>query len=423
MNEFAGSPMLRCLHFLFEFAYFYPLTMAYIWCIGALFYFFRWERKQRYDIAPELKEHPFVSIVVPCHNEGDNVRETIANLLQQNYPNFEIIAVNDGSKDQTGAILDELHLQHEKLRVIHMTKNQGKAMGLRMAALASKAEFLVTIDGDALLDPNATAWMVKHFIDNPRVGAVTGNPRIRNRSTLLGRIQVGEFSAIIGLIKRAQRVYGRVFTMSGVVSAFRVAALERVGYWSTDMITEDIDVTWKLQLDHWDVRYEPNAVCWILMPETLKGLWRQRLRWAQGGAEVAIKYFRNLFSWRKRRMWLVYVEFLLSVLWSYTFAVITVLWLIGLFVAMPEPFKVPSLIPEATGAIIGLTCMIQFAVGALIDHRFEPRGLRSYYWIIWYPMAYFLLGMVTTVAGLPKALGRKKGRFATWVSPDRGLRT
>jgi poly-beta-1,6-N-acetyl-D-glucosamine synthase len=416
-----SNVILQCFRFLLEFAYFYPLTMAYVWCVGALFYFFRWERKD-HSVAPQLKAYPFVSIVVPCHNEGENVRETIGNLLQQNYPNFEVIAVNDGSKDQTAAILDELQAQHEQLRVIHLAKNQGKAMGLRMAALASKAEFLVTIDGDALLDPNATVWMVQHFIDNPRVGAVTGNPRIRNRSTLLGKIQVGEFSAIIGLMKRAQRCYGRVFTMSGVVSAFRVAALERVGYWSTDMITEDIDVTWKLQLDHWDVRYEPNALCWILMPETFKGLWRQRLRWAQGGAEVAIKYFRDLLSWRKRRMWLVYLEFGLSVLWSYTFAAIVVLWVMGRFVGMPEPFNVPSLIPEATGAIIGLTCMIQFAVGALIDRRFEPHGIRSYYWIIWYPMAYYLLSMLTTVVGVLKALKRKKGSLATWVSPDRGIR-
>src|SRR5690606_14590126 len=153
-----------------------------------------------------------------------------------------------------------------------------------MGALAARSEYLVCIDGDALLAEDAVAYLVAPLIENPRVGAVTGNPRIRTRSTLIGRIQVGEFSSIIGLIKRTQRVYGRVFTVSGVVAAFRRSALDRVEYWSPDMITEDIDISWKLQLDHWSIFYEPRALCWILMPETLRGLWKQRLRWSRGGA-------------------------------------------------------------------------------------------------------------------------------------------
>lgn len=132
------------------------------------------------------------------------------------------------------------------------------------------------------------------LIQYPHVGAVTGNPRIRTRSTLIGRIQVGEFSSIIGLIKRTQRIYGRVFTVSGVIAAFRRQALADVGYWSPDMITEDIDISWKLQLRHWDIFFEPRALCWILMPETLRGLWKQRLRWAQGARRCFWSTFAGL---------------------------------------------------------------------------------------------------------------------------------
>lgn len=169
--------------------------------------------------------------------------------------------------------------------MIHLAQNQGKAIALQAGAAAARSEFLVCIDGDALLDRDAAAYLVAPLLANPHVGAVTGNPRIRTRSTLIGRIQVGEFSSIIGLIKRTQRVYGRLFTISGVVAAFRKQALTDVGYWSQDMITEDIDISWKLQLKHWAIFFEPRALCWILMPETLRGLWKQRLRWAQGGAE------------------------------------------------------------------------------------------------------------------------------------------
>ena len=68
------------------------------------------------------------------------------------------------------------------------------------------------------------------------------------------------------------------------------------------MVTEDIDISWRLQMDHWDIRYEPNALCFILMPETMKGLWRQRLRWAQGGVEVLRDHGSALLHWNRRRM-------------------------------------------------------------------------------------------------------------------------
>src|SRR3546814_19934347 len=115
------------------------------------------------------------------------------------------------------------------------------------------------------------------MIEQSRVGAVTGNPRIRNRSSLLGQVQVGEFASIIGLIQRTQRDYGRFFTVSGVVAAFRRRALDHVGYWSLDMITEDIDISWKRKSDHWPIFYAPGALCGILMHETLRGLCGHRL--------------------------------------------------------------------------------------------------------------------------------------------------
>jgi biofilm PGA synthesis N-glycosyltransferase PgaC len=415
--------MVSLTDVLLAFAFFYPLLMSYVWMGGGLLFWWRRERGSRpLHQPPPLERYPLVSLVVPCYNEGENARETIAALAAQQWPHFEIIAVNDGSKDDTGAVLDALLDEVPQLRVIHLVQNQGKAMGLRTAAAAARGEFLVCIDGDALLDPWATHWMMSHLVPWPRVGAVTGNPRIRNRSTLLGRLQVGEFSSIIGLIKRAQRSYGRIFTVSGVIAAFRATALRRVGWWNTDMVTEDIDVTWRLQMDHWDVRYEPNAMCWILMPETLKGLWRQRLRWAQGGVEVALRYAATLGSrLRHRRMWVMLTEFLASVAWSYTMLLLIVLWLLGLVLPMPAALRVPSLLPDWHGVALGTTCLVQFAISLFIDRRYEPGVGRNYFWMIWYPFAFWLLNMLTTVVATPKALFKRRGTRATWVSPDRGL--
>lgn len=404
-----------------EFALIYPLFMAYLWMVGGIYYLFHWERAghARVDRPPPLPEYPGVSILVPAHNESFAIVETIRSLQNLKYPEYEIIVVNDGSTDDTAEIIDEL-AEKGGIRAIHLASNQGKAAALRVGAMASNHEFLVCIDGDAILDPHAVHWMVRHFLVGPRVGAVTGNPRVRNRSTLLGKIQVAEFSSIIGLIKRAQRIYGRLFTVSGVVAAFRKTALYRVGFWDLTKLTDDIDISWRLQKDHWSVRFESNAVCWILMPETIKGLWRQRLRWAQGGVEVALDHGRSLFKWRQRYMWPVFMEFWLSVVWSYTMLFLGVSLLVAQVTDAPDLPRFEEWLPSWGGALIGVTCLLQFAVSLIIDSRYEKGLAKMYYWIIWYPLAYWLINVLTTIVAVPRALLKRREERAVWTSPDRG---
>ncbi|MGI5473482.1 glycosyltransferase, partial [Escherichia coli] len=251
----SGELMMR-------FVFFWPFFMSIMWIVGGVYFWVYRERHWPWGEnapAPQLKDNPSISIIIPCFNEEKNVEETIHAALAQRYENIEVIAVNDGSTDKTRAILDCMAAQIPRLRVIHLAQNQGKAIALKTGAAAAKSEYLVCIDGDALLDRDAAAYIVEPMLYNPRVGAVTGNPRIRTRSTLVGKIQVGEYSSIIGLIKRTQRIYGNVFTVSGVIAAFRRSALAEVGYWSDDMITEDIDISWKLQLNQWTIFYEPRA--------------------------------------------------------------------------------------------------------------------------------------------------------------------
>jgi biofilm PGA synthesis N-glycosyltransferase PgaC len=407
---------------LLGFAFYYPLFMAYLWMAGALYYYLSKERRiALFSVAPTLLEFPKVSVLVPCFNEGANAYETIGALLHLNYPNYDIIAINDGSSDNTGAIIDDMAVKHPNIKAIQLTSNQGKAMALTVGAMMSSSEYLVCIDGDAVLDRNCILWMMRHFLSGSRVGAVTGNPRIRNRSTLLGKLQVGEFSAVIGLIKRAQRVYGRVFTVSGVVAAFRKSALHQVGYWSTNMVTEDIDISWKMQTHFYEVRYEPNALCWILMPETLRGLWKQRTRWAQGGAEVLMKFKGIFLDVKKRRMWPVYTELVVSIIWAYVMCGIFILWIVGQFVNLPTYLNINSIVPGWNGTILALTCLLQFAVSLFIDSRYEPKIRRYYYWMIWYPMLFWIISAATTVVGLPAALLKDRNKRATWTSPDRGI--
>jgi len=401
-----------------NYLFFFPLVMSLVWTTGALYTWFRYERHTpRHDSPPDASHLPPVSIIIPCFNEAAHIVETIRCALAVRHPDFEVIAVDDGSTDGTGVILDSLAESSRRLRVVRQAFNQGKAAGLKAGALEATHEILICIDGDARIDPHAPTWIAAAFAADQGLGAVTGNPRIVNRSTLLGRMQVGEFSAMIGIIKRAQLLLKRLFTVSGVIAAFRKSAVQQVDYWTLDALTEDIDMTWKLQRAGWRATFEPHALVWILTPETLHGLWRQRLRWAMGGAQVMRKNMDIFWSQRSYGMRLLMLEMIASVTWCYLLAISSLVWLIRHF------FMAEQFFPLATsGVILGVCCAVQFTAGAIIDRRYDERVMRDLIWSIWYPLAFWLLQFATTIVAYPLVLMRRRGTPATWVSPDRGLR-
>lgn len=419
-----GAAAIFTGEFILDFVFFWPLFMSVFWITGGLYFWFQLERHWPWGNntpPPALMNGPLISILIPCFNEEVNARETIGAALAQRYPNIEVIAINDGSSDNTAQVLQQLAQEQPHLRVINLAENQGKAVALKAGTAAARGDLLVCIDGDALLDRDTAAYLVAPLIQHPHVGAVTGNPRIRTRTTLIGRIQVGEFSSIIGLIKRTQRIYGKVFTVSGVIAAFRRQALADVGYWSPDMITEDIDISWKLQLHHWDIFFEPRALCWILMPETLKGLWKQRLRWAQGGAEVFLVNMRVLFRWEHRRMWPLLLEYALSTLWAFAYAVTALLFIASYLMPLPANLTIDNLFPpEFTGLLLCVMCLLQFLTSLYIERRYETKVASSLFWVIWFPMVYWAVGLLTTVAAFPKVMLKHKRARARWISPDRG---
>jgi biofilm PGA synthesis N-glycosyltransferase PgaC len=405
------------------FAFGYPFVMAWYWMVGGLMFYITRERHMApVDRPPPIEHPPPISILVPCYNEGDNAEETLETAAAADYPEFEVIAINDGSRDNTSEVLDRLAARIPRLRVVHLASNQGKATALNVGALLATHELLVCIDGDALLDAKALHWIAAGF-RRGNVGGLGGNPRIRNRTSILGKLQVGEFAAIIGLIRRAQTMYGRLFTVSGVICAFRKRALEDAGWWSPHTITDDIDITWRVQLAGWRVIYEPNALVWILMPETLRGLWRQRLRWAEGGVQMMLAFFRPMIAGRVPTLLPTYINYLLSVVWSYVVLLclgLGLLWSVGL--GPTWPFPAFRLVPELWGLTLTLTYLAQALISDVLESRYERGMLRSLFWIIWYPAAFWMLSAVTAAAALPRVLLQPRKERTTWVSPDRGLR-
>jgi biofilm PGA synthesis N-glycosyltransferase PgaC len=411
------------MEYLARFCFGYPFVMSCYWITGSIVYWLIIERHQpRFFNPPKLSATPLVSVLLPCFNESQQLRETMEVLMQSTYPNFEVIAINDGSSDDTGKILVELLQIYPRLRVAQLAENQGKSTALNTGLLLAKGNILVCIDGDALLDPHAIDWFVSRFLEDGNLGAITGNPRIRNRSTLLGKIQVGEFSSIVGMIKRTQSLYGKLFTVSGVICAFRKLTVIEAGLWNPAAMTDDVDLTLRLQTKGWDVGFEPSALCWILMPEKLIGLWRQRVRWSEGGALATIGVTRQLFRAKSLPLYLIWSNFFTSTLWA--FCMITWFTLTNLNELLKGNASqiLQNFVPHWWGTILASIYLLQSVIGLCLDSRYEKGMLKSFGWIIWYPLAYWCIQTCSCAVGVCKAILRKSNAKGTWISPDRGLR-
>lgn len=184
------------------------------------------------------------------------------------------------------------------------------------------------------------------------------------------------------------------------------------------MITDDIDVSWKTQTSGYNIAYEPRALCWVLMPETIRGLYKQRLRWAQGGAEVIMKYLSSVWRLRNIRLWPLYFEYIVTLIWAYS---MFGMMFYGLYQLISTGSISNFNLLEVSSIITLILFMMQFSISLLIDSRYESNLFRYFVSCIWYPYVFWLLNSLTLVHGFPKAVFRNKNRKATWVSPDRGV--
>ncbi len=385
----------------------YPMVTSVMWITTSLFFRNRWEGLGK---PPPLTRYPSVSVLIPAHNEERVIANALAAATAIDYPDYEVVVVDDGSTDQTRKVV-EPYVHHGRVRLIVKQQNEGKAMALNDALPCLNGEIVLIIDADAEPAPDILTHMLPHF-EHARVAAVTGNPRVKNVDTFLARLQLIEFSSIVSLLRRSQRIWGRIMTVSGVVAAFRKSALLDVGGFSPEMPTEDIELTWKLQRRFWDIRYEPRALVWMTVPSTLSGLISQRRRWSRGLMQVLHKHRDVILHWKYRRMWPIFVESGLSILWSACFVVLTALWIVSYAAGYPPIGAHP--IPNLWGMVIASLAMLQLLAGTLMDRRYDPDTLKYYPYAVYYPIAYWMLLAWTNFISLPWLLRSPSAQAIRW---------
>jgi biofilm PGA synthesis N-glycosyltransferase PgaC len=388
----------------------YPIATSIMWITTSMFFLHHWERGGDAPDSVLDSDLPWATVLIPAHNEAQVIATTLAAACRIDYPRYEVVVVDDGSTDDTAKQV-EAFLDTGRVRLVRKRLNEGKALALNDALPLVNGEVVLTLDADASPDPMILRRIVPHF-RSARVAAVTGNPRVRNFDSFLARLQAIEFSSIVSLLRRSQRIWGRVVTVSGVVAAFRKSAVFDVGGFSPNMPTEDIELTWKLQKRFYDVRYEARAIVWMTVPTSFKGLFKQRLRWARGLMQVFHKHADVMTHWKYRRMWPVFIESALSILWALCFVVLTLIWIASWSIGVPPVGASP--IPNLWGMTIGTLCLLQLLIGALVDRRYDRGILRFYAYAVWYPLVYWMFLSVTTVLSLGWLFKRPARAAVRW---------
>ena len=286
-----------------------------------------------------------ISIVVPAYNEQNGIIDSVKSLLQLEYPEYQVIVVNDGSTDDTLKILFEqfsirqvaftpyTQLESQTIKAVYMSaeypslvvvdkENGGKADAINAGVNVAKNPLVTVIDADSILERDCLLKIVRPFMEDENVVAVGGTIRIANGCTIkqgtvmdiglskswLARFQVVEYLRAFLFGRNGFEALNGILIISGAFSCFRRDALIKIGGYRVGCIGEDMEIIVRMQkgvqenkLLKLRVTFIPDPVCWTEAPEKLKVLRSQRTRWQKGTVDSLILHsslFLNMrYGW------------------------------------------------------------------------------------------------------------------------------
>jgi cellulose synthase/poly-beta-1,6-N-acetylglucosamine synthase-like glycosyltransferase/spore germination protein YaaH/peptidoglycan/xylan/chitin deacetylase (PgdA/CDA1 family) len=247
---------------------------------------------------PQLPDdfRPTVTVLIPAYNEEPVVVRTVNSVLASDWPNVEVVVVNDGSRDATAAVLEQAFGSNPRVHILHQP-NQGKPAALNHGLSAITGEILVGVDADTRIDPGTIRALVRHFAD-PNVAAVAGNAKVANRHNLLTRWQALEYITSQNLDRRAFDVLNCITVVPGAVGAWRTSVVRECGGFSPDTVAEDTDLTLTIRRRGYRISYDDDAIAWTEAPERWSDLIRQRFRWTFGTFQSVWKHRDTLLRRR-----------------------------------------------------------------------------------------------------------------------------
>lgn len=352
-----NTPLLKSIVINFNyFIIYYVLVINFIYFIQLILAAFNlsdYVKKIRYsDYKKYITSDNMIpiSILVPAYNEQETIVENIKSLISLKYPKFEVIVINDGSKDETlNRVIQEFDLKEvnqpvryrintNKIRGIYKNldipnlivvdkENGGKADALNAGINISNYPIVTSIDADSILESDSLVRVVMPFIEDKKTIAVGGIVRIANGSVIKrGRVvDIGLPKSRVAMFQIVEylRAFltGRVgwdavnslLIVSGAFGAFKKDAVIEVGGYAKNTIGEDMELIVKMH-DYflrnkrkYRIKFVPDPACWTQAPETLKDLRSQRRRWQIGLMDSLLKHKRMFFNPRYKQIGLIAV--------------------------------------------------------------------------------------------------------------------
>lgn len=349
--------------------------------------------------------YPKVSIVVPAFNEEVNIVSSLENLLRCDYPNFNIVFVNDGSKDRTWEKAVETFAVDPVMTLLNKP-NGGKASALNLGIEHTDAEYVVCIDADTKLKPDAVGKLMDHFLwqarDGKPIGAVAGVVKVGNEVNMLTRWQNIEYITSQNFDRKAFAYTNSITVVPGAIGAFLKKAIGEAGGFTTDTLAEDCDLTIRILREGYIVANEPNAIAMTEAPEKLKDFMKQRFRWSFGVLQTFWKHNDLLFSKQVAPLgWIALPDILIFK------------YIIPFFSPIADVIMLFSIFSENAGKVLFYYTLFTFIDTSIAAYSFrmEKESLFKLVWLIPQRIIYRWLMTVILYRSLRKAL---KGELQYW---------
>ena len=387
-----------------------------------------WIQKKREEkiipaamVAPDAITMPMVSIIVPAYNEEINAVRTIESLLAQDYPNFEVVFIDDGSKDNTFLKVRSAFKENTSVKV-YTQQNSGKAAALNTGIEKAASEFVVCIDADTQLKTDAVSQLMKKFelraefnensangLKAAAIGAVAGNVKVGNEINMISRWQSIEYITSQNFDRRAFDLLNCITVVPGAIGAFRKEAIIKAGGFTSDTLAEDCDLAMRMHRAGYQIRNCNDAISYTEVPETMKQFLKQRFRWSFGVMQCFWKHRDALFNPRYQNFGMVALPNILIFQMLLPFlAPLADLLLVASLIAAGF-----GIVPASIGGILFyyLVFTLVDVAGAALAFAFEKEDYKKLLWMIPQRLVYRQLMYYIIIKSFNSAI---KGELQGW---------
>ncbi|HBD08496.1 MAG TPA: glycosyl transferase family 2 [Syntrophobacteraceae bacterium] len=307
-------------------------------------------RKERAEVDAMTFDFPPVSVLIPAHNEEIVMAATLEAMLALDYPRdrLEILVINDGSTDATGEIVADYVRRDNRIVLLDVPKGEGgkgKSRALNLGLGRARSPIIAVYDADNTPSPDALKYLVSQLLLHSGLGAVLGKFRTINKNrNLLTRFINIETLSFQSMLQAGRWRLFRIATLPGTNFVIRKEVLDQLGGWDEEAITEDSELSIRMYMNNWRIKFIPYAVTYEQEPERWDVWLRQRTRWVRGNNYVAKKFFglrKEIKSTRLRieilYLFAMYYIFFVAILMSDFIFLLTATRLVS--IPLPGPYN------------------------------------------------------------------------------------